>query len=319
MSASTAVRHSLGHLEMHITHACDLGCKYCAHYCDFGYGGEVPYAQGEEWLRAWAERLAPQKFRILGGEPLLHKDAESYVRLVAELFPDAKRDFTTNGLLLRKREDLLSAFIETNTMLTISLHPLESKRQEAVVNDALILAYQHQEKGLQLRIVANKRRWKKYYQGEGNTILPFMDGAPEKSAQSCSTIQCKTLHQGKLWKCPPLAYLPLIADRLETKRFWEPYLRYEPLGIDASDETIAAFIKGDSLFCDMCPAEPNIVFVGGVIPQDIHGALRAKNEKLGNKCDRMKKELGTLKKECASYIWCKRIVKGMLKKLRFAG
>ncbi|MCL1915248.1 MAG: radical SAM protein [Desulfovibrionaceae bacterium] len=265
-------RHPLVHLEMHITHACNLGCKYCSHYCDFGYAGEVSYVQGEEWLRAWAERLAPENFRLLGGEPLLHKDAAKYVRLCAELFSEAKRDLVTNGLLLRKREDLLAVLMETGTRLSFTLHPLVSGKQEDVVNDALDLAYQYKKKGLRLHVSKRTDKWMKGYRGEGVAILPFTDGAPERSFQSCGSAICKTLHQGKLWKCPPLAYLPLIAEQLETKESWEPYLRYEPLGIDASDEAVAAFIKGDSRFCDMCPAQPQIVSVEGIIPHKSRGA-----------------------------------------------
>ena len=259
-------RHVLQHLEMHITHACNLMCKYCAHFCDFDYAGEVPFTQGEEWLRAWAERLAPRQFRIMGGEPLLHKDAEKYIRLCAQCFPETHRDFVTNGLFLCKRADLLPVLIETQTVLTISLHPLRSKQQETALNDALALAYRYMSQGLSLRINNSVNSWGKQYQGEGASIAPFTDGDPEKSFQVCSAKNCKTLHQGKLWKCPPLAYLPLIVDQLETKAFWEPYVQYKPVEIDASDAEIAAFLEGDSQFCGMCATSRRSVAVPGIIP-----------------------------------------------------
>jgi uncharacterized Fe-S cluster-containing radical SAM superfamily protein len=239
----TQYRHFITSLRIHITDRCNLRCKYCSHYCDFEYGGDLCYAQGEEWLRASAERLAPEMFRIMGGEPLLSKDAEKDVRLVAECFSKSFRTFLTNGLLLRKREDIFSVLMETDTELFISLHPLASKKQEAIINDALILAFQYQEKGLRLRIRDVEDRWRRYYLGEGVAIEPFSGGDPEKSYASCHAKNCTILHRGKLWKCPNLAFLPMIVDKLETKRIWEPYLRYEPLGLDASDEAIAAFIK----------------------------------------------------------------------------
>ena len=197
---------------------------------------------------------------------MLHKDAEKYVRLCAECFPKAKRDFVTNGLLLRKRKSILPVLMETDTILTISLHPLTSRRQEDLVNDAVNLARQYQDKGLRLNIARSTSRWRKPYREEGAAMLPFADGDPEKSFSCCGS-PCPTLHQGKLWKCPPLAYLPLIVDSLETKRFWEPYLQYKPLEIDASEEKLAAFAKGDSQFCDMCPTEPHMVSVEGIVPQ----------------------------------------------------
>ncbi len=38
---SSLMRHSLSQLEMHITHSCNLACKYCSHYCDYGYTGDM--------------------------------------------------------------------------------------------------------------------------------------------------------------------------------------------------------------------------------------------------------------------------------------
>ena len=269
-------RHILPHLEMHITHECNLRCEYCSHYCDFAYGGEVPYAQGEEWLRVWAERLEPEKFYILGGEPLLHLEVEKYLRLCAKIFPKAKKYLITNGLLLSKRDNVLAALIETDMNLEVSLHPLATERQMANMNDALALAYQYQKKGLRLKVRNSPSLWRKDYLGEKAYIRPFTDNDPARSFKNCPKAVCKTLHQGKLWKCPTLAYLPRIVDRLETKRFWEPYLQYTPLGFDASDGEIEKFIIGDSQFCDMCPTEWNhYVTLQGIIPNVIN-VIRAR-------------------------------------------
>ena len=67
----------------------------------------------------------------------------------------------------------------------------------------------------------------------------------------------------------------MIGERFETKHLWAPYLRYEPPGIDATDEAVAAFIKGDSQFCDMCSVEYNYVSLEGIIPRDTIGELQA--------------------------------------------
>ena len=260
MGFSSGLRsHTIPHLEMHITHTCNLHCKYCVHYCDFKYSGEVPFSEGEQWLSAWSKRLVPETFFLLGGEPLLHEDAESYLRFCAECFPESERGFLTNGLLLGKRRNLLPVFIETDTTLVISLHPLLNKQQENMIDDALNLAVRYLEKGLNLRIINETKFWRKLYRGEGAGIMPFSENEPEKSLQSCRISSTKVLHQGKIWKCPPLAYLPLIADKLETKNLWEPYLSYKPLEIDATDADITAFMKNDSTFCDMCSVEPVLI------------------------------------------------------------
>ena len=212
-----AMRHEMKHFEMHIMHSCNLSCEYCVHYCNYGYTGTVPFSEGKKWISDWSERLSPKLFRILGGEPLLHKEVASYIFHCAESFPGTDIDLVTNGLLLRKREEVLPALLETNVKLTSSLHPLRNKRQEALINDALTLAYQFQKKGLRLHVSQNQAGWLKLYQGDGKNIPPFNDNRPDKSNKCCMCFECKTLHQGKLWKCPPLAYLPMVIEKLDTR------------------------------------------------------------------------------------------------------
>lgn len=266
-------RHEMPHLEMHINHHCNLNCQYCAHFCEYGYGGAVPYEIGARWIRSWSERLAPKLFHLLGGEPLLHPDAGRYVTLLAERFPDAERTFVTNGILLPKREELLPVLIQTRTALSISLHSLHSGEQAAQLNRGLKLALQYKAKGLRVEVLDTTQKWLKIYQGEGRFIKPFADGDPETSWKNCSVGHSPILQDGKVWKCPPLAFLPQIIGKLETKALWEPYLAYKPLELHATDDEIEAFIAGESHCCGMCPAHPQPCDVGQVPEEVFEGLL----------------------------------------------
>lgn len=238
---------------MHITHRCNLSCKFCAHYCDYHYGGDIPFEEGAEWIRAWSRRITPKSFHLLGGEPLLSRDAERYMRLAAECFPDADRCLVTNGILFSNRLDLIPALIDTRTCLLVSLHTEYTPHQIEMLKQSLTLAMDAAiGQGMRLRVFNTAEGWRRLYQGEGTEILPFDDGDAQTSCQNCAIGNSPIIHEGKLWKCPPLAFLPCIVDQLKYRGQWEPYLKYQPVAIDAPDETLEAFLKRDCDGCGMC-------------------------------------------------------------------
>jgi hypothetical protein len=64
-------------------------------------------------------------------------------------------------------------------------------------------------------------------------------------------------HQGKLWKCPALAYLGLPPERYGLGPEWAPYLASRPLKPGYADEKLAAFLaRAEESCCGLCPAVP---------------------------------------------------------------
>ena len=54
---------------------------------------------------------------------------------------------------------------------------------------------------------------------------------------------------------PALAYLPMQANKYNLSQKWDPYLKYEPLTLDCTDEELKEFLsREDESFCSMCPA-----------------------------------------------------------------
>jgi MoaA/NifB/PqqE/SkfB family radical SAM enzyme len=109
-------------------------------------------------------------FRLLGGEPFLTKDLEKYLHAAEELFPDSMRDVSTNGLLLTKREDILSIFIETGTTLVLSIHEVSTIEDEMAIISAIKLASRWVKKGLKFAIAESNENWRRFYRGEGGGI-----------------------------------------------------------------------------------------------------------------------------------------------------
>src|SRR6185436_18524483 len=99
--------------------------------------------------------------------------------------------------------------------------------------------------------------WTRRYQGYGATMLPFADNDQRRSWEICPAKFCKQLHLGKLWKCAPLAYLPMQKAKYPLSADWDPYLRYVPLEASCSEAELDAFVAlEDEAACRMCSAVP---------------------------------------------------------------
>jgi hypothetical protein len=101
--------------------------------------------------------------------------------------------------------------------------------------------------------------WYRFYRGSGRDMLPFADGHPDASWAVCASKHCVTLENDLLWKCPPLAHLPRVAERfnLKSKHEWRVPLSYEPLTLDATDDEVREFFaRRAEPACGMCPAKP---------------------------------------------------------------
>lgn len=88
-------------------------------------------------------------------------------------------------------------------------------------------------------------------------MKPFDDGDPEASWRNCPAKWCLQLHDGKLWKCPAIAYLDMQYRKFGLGEEWRASLMYEPLTADAGDVELRQFVeKRSESACGMCPAQP---------------------------------------------------------------
>lgn len=85
-----------------LTADCNLRCKACNYGRDFMPQQQLPWSVGERLIDD-AKALGFRSIRLYGGEPLLHKDIEKYVRRIADHGMD--QFITTNGILVRKKID----------------------------------------------------------------------------------------------------------------------------------------------------------------------------------------------------------------------
>lgn len=126
----------LSYLEFHIADQCNLNCKACEHYSGLVDKPRYPafdrFAKDFNTLHDYIDDIGV--IRILGGEPLLNREIDEYVKLARALYPDAIIHIVTNGILLRQMpERFYQTLRETNTGIHISFYPpLETKMTEIV-------------------------------------------------------------------------------------------------------------------------------------------------------------------------------------------
>jgi hypothetical protein len=65
------------------------------------------------------------------------------------------------------------------------------------------------------------------------------------------------LHDGKLWKCPLVAYLGLAKERFALSEGWDVFQRYRALEPTCSRSGLLRFSQRESEeVCALCPAQP---------------------------------------------------------------
>jgi hypothetical protein len=248
-------RH-LGRLEMHVTHACNLACESCSHYSNHSHSGNLELAEAEAWMSAWRRRFSLGELILLGGEPTIHPQLPEFVRLARRCFPRACVTVVSNGFFLKRQPDLPRALAEIgNAQLYLSVHH-DAADYLARLQPGIDLAERwRSEYGVRVRVRNSFDGWERRYHGFGAAMLPYEDENPRKSWEICTARRCRQLFDGKLWKCSPVAYLRLQAQKYRLSDKWDRYLAYEPLSPDCSDKALADFLRAkEEDICAMCPA-----------------------------------------------------------------
>ena len=136
------------YLRISVTERCDLRCRYCMPAEGVALTPRDQVLSFEEIVRLARIFVAGgiTKIRLTGGEPLVRKDLDKLVTMIAEIDGLEHLAMTTNGMLLdRKAEVLRKNGLQS---LNISLDTLKEDRFEAItrrkgvhkVTDAIDLA-----------------------------------------------------------------------------------------------------------------------------------------------------------------------------------
>lgn len=127
---SIPIRKKLDKLsfEVHIAEHCNLNCCSCSHFSPLA---EAEYLDPEEFRRD-AERLAGLfghecgNIDLMGGEPLLHPEIITFMKIARENFTKGTIKVITNGILLTKMSaDFWRACHDYNVGVSVTHYPIK--------------------------------------------------------------------------------------------------------------------------------------------------------------------------------------------------
>lgn len=116
----------LEYLEIPIVDFCNLNCKGCSHFSPLAPKDDCMSFEEIKADLTRLKELIPHiwKIRILGGEPLLHKDLPNVLYCVRELYLQTDIRIVTNGLLLKKmKAEFWKAVKDNGITIDISMYP----------------------------------------------------------------------------------------------------------------------------------------------------------------------------------------------------
>lgn len=245
-------------LEMHVAHACNLSCEHCSHYSNYHHKGVLSVEQAGQQMQLWSSRLYPEMFSLLGGEPALNPELCDIIMLARQYWPYSRLRLISNGFLLARHSRLPEVLEQAGMSLEISVHHQSPDYLERLKPVRALVAEWQQRNSFEVKWRPSSQHWRRIYQGQGSQITPYTDRNQRQSWESCPSRSCMQLYQGKLWKCPQLAYLPMQAEKLNLhdRAEWKPYLGYVPLGAETDQQSLSDFVdREDEFWCRMCPSQ----------------------------------------------------------------
>jgi MoaA/NifB/PqqE/SkfB family radical SAM enzyme len=124
-------RKTLNTIEFHVSEHCNLNCAGCDHFSPLA---QEEYANLEVVKKDLAQlatlcrggRYNIKEIRLIGGEPLLHKDIAFFFPVVRKHFPQSNINVFTNGILLAKQPDIFwQACKDSAVGLLVTRYPIK--------------------------------------------------------------------------------------------------------------------------------------------------------------------------------------------------
>lgn len=225
------------YLETNLIDGCNLNCKACSHFAALFRKDEIyPIKTFRRDVRRLSQLADVYRFRLLGGEPLLLKNLDEYLKIARDCLPKTWLELVTNGLLIPSLpKKILAAIRENDFIVDISGYQPTMKILDKIKG---VLA----SNGIRGQLA-----------GPIETFNVFMTSHsgndPVKSRTACYNDVCRFLRDGKIYKCPvdSLSYRPVEKFGVKT------YPRATGIDIYAQNfSSLLQMLDGNVEMCYWC-------------------------------------------------------------------
>ena len=179
-------------LEFNLVDHCNFSCAECSHFSPHLPKSQADLASFERDLRALAEVYAVDRFRFVGGEPLLHKQILSFIRAVRSSGIAREIEICSNGSLAERVDDEVFRAIDS---LSISWYP------DPRCNESTIAAIRQRCQRLGTRLKVDRIQRFRMMQLDS----PIQDSATtahvHSSCQIAHSWYCQTIYNGRFYLC----------------------------------------------------------------------------------------------------------------------
>ncbi len=235
----------LTHVEILITHHCNLNCACCAHCAPIApyYNVSVEIFKKDIIQLHKLTNGKIKEIMLHGGEPLLNKNIETFIELTRKYFSKSELYIVTNGLILNDMPDSFwKTCSENNVIIWQSLYALYDKYPNLEQSYKKALKYK-------VRITP----WAKYMFTSLNLNKDIINNK-EKAYKKCRYKEnFSTLNNGILYPCGIIATYDLFFNKY-FKDHAIPIAKDDYLDIHKlkSINEIFEFYKKPKLTCAHC-------------------------------------------------------------------
>lgn len=249
----TDVLDYIEYLEVDIVDHCNLNCKNCSHFSPLTEPNFLDINSFENDLEKLSS-LTNGKLKclvLMGGEPLLNKEINSFIEIANKYFPKTRLQIVTNGILINNMpENFWETCRKYNVQINITPYPINIDYIK--IYDKIL------DKGLDLFIYDNgtliDKKFNQYVFDESKSQ------DMNNNYINCSMGKnCANLKNGKIYLCP-------IVNNID--RYNKYYnTNYEVTSDDyidlykiTSEDEIYNFLANPTPFCKYCDLSKTLKF-----------------------------------------------------------
>ena len=200
-------KYFLPYLEADITDICNLKCAACYHFANFSLKEDFyPLETFRRDIQQVTRNCDILTFRLLGGEPFTLKNFDEYVIVLRKYLPQAALRIVSNGTLIPSLPQRTLDTLRNNRFaIDISTYPPTLKLADKIktVLEANGIPYNF---GQPVEMF--------------NVFLTMHGGNnPLKARSICGNEPCRSVYNGKIYKCPLDAFYFKMIKKFGLKNY----------------------------------------------------------------------------------------------------